>query len=302
MVCSPLDQFAIYPVNLFPSILFAEADIFQKITIDEVTSKLFGFIYLFYFIEIPVELSLNMQLGLFFGFVFVFSFFWLVAHNLRKPYKDFNIFNIFAVVRNSERFFSTRNLSFTHRFFLVPVTMAYDIIGNSAITKTHLFAVVFYFYFILFLNLFGLPPYCYCVTAQLCVTFMLGFGLFIGANLYGIAKNGLSIFKLFLPAGTSIYLAFLLVPLELISYFFRPLSLSVRLFANMMAGHTLLVVIAGFGWSMLLTVSFFAWGGAIFPTVVCVFLWFLEFGVALIQTYVFTILFCIYISDAIKLH
>jgi hypothetical protein len=108
MVCSPLDQFAIYPVNLFPSILFAEADIFQKITIDEVTSKLFGFIYLFYFIEIPVELSLNMQLGLFFGFVFVFfvfvfSFFWLVAHNLRKPYKDFNIFNIFAVVRNSER-------------------------------------------------------------------------------------------------------------------------------------------------------------------------------------------------------
>lgn len=276
-------------------------DLFAVTCFFDCSAKIY-FFYLYYFIETFVDLSLNLQFGLLFGFLFIFFFNIVVSHNLRKPFKSFRFLNIFTILSNSERFVPTRNLSIVHRSFLIPVTMAYDIIGSASITKTHIFAVSFYFYFILFLNLFGLPPFCYCVTAQLCVTFMLGVGLFIGANLYGIAKNGLSMFKLFLPSGTSIYLAFLLVPLELISYFFRPLSLSVRLFANMMAGHTLLVVIAGFGWSMLLTTSFFAWGGAVFPIVVCVFLWFLEFGVALIQTYVFTILFCIYISDAIKLH
>jgi len=97
------------------------------------------------------------------------------------------------------------------------------------------------------------------------------------------------------------FLALLLVPIELVSYIFRPISLSVRLFANMMAGHTLLKVIAGFAWTMML-----AGGGLLIahtiPLIILVVLMLLELGVAVIQAYVFTILTCIYLNDAIHLH
>ena len=97
------------------------------------------------------------------------------------------------------------------------------------------------------------------------------------------------------------FLALLLVPIELVSYIFRPISLSVRLFANMMAGHTLLKVIAGFAWTMML-----AGGGLliahVIPLSILVVLMLLELGVAIIQAYVFTILTCIYLNDAIHLH
>ena len=105
----------------------------------------------------------------------------------------------------------------------------------------------------------------------------------------------------FIPANTSFGLALLLVPIELISYIFRPISLGVRLFANLMAGHTLLKVIVGFSWSMLLLedlLSVFH----IIPLLILVLLMGLELGVALIQAYVFTILTCIYLNDAINLH
>ena len=107
--------------------------------------------------------------------------------------------------------------------------------------------------------------------------------------------------SLFLPPGTSLGLALLLVPIEFVSYMFKPISLGVRLFANMMAGHTLLKVIAGFAWSMM------ASGGFLFvahllPLFVLVLLVGLELGVAMIQAYVFTILTCIYLNDAINLH
>jgi len=105
----------------------------------------------------------------------------------------------------------------------------------------------------------------------------------------------------FLPPGTSLGLALLLVPIEFVSYMFKPISLGVRLFANMMAGHTLLKVIAGFAWSMM------ASGGLLFvahlvPLAVLILLVGLELGVAMIQAYVFTILTCIYLNDAINLH
>jgi len=106
---------------------------------------------------------------------------------------------------------------------------------------------------------------------------------------------------LFMPSGTSLALAFVLVPIEIISYVFKPLSLSVRLFANMMAGHTLLKVIAGFAWNMMTL------GGVLFiahfiPLILLVILFGLELGVGLIQAYVFTLLTCIYLNDAVNLH
>jgi len=107
--------------------------------------------------------------------------------------------------------------------------------------------------------------------------------------------------SLFLPSGSSFFLALLLIPIEIVSYFFRPISLSVRLFANMMAGHTLLKVIIGFAWVMML-----AGGGLLvahtIPLLILVVLMFLELGVACIQAYVFSILVCIYLNDAIHLH
>lgn len=102
------------------------------------------------------------------------------------------------------------------------------------------------FAYIVMLNLIGLVPYSFTLTSHLIVTFALALFMFIGINIICIRIHGLEFFSLFLPGGTSFALALLLVPIELISFVFKPISLSIRLFANMMAGHTLLKVIAGF--------------------------------------------------------
>jgi len=107
--------------------------------------------------------------------------------------------------------------------------------------------------------------------------------------------------SLFIPSNTSFGLALLLVPIELLSYVFKPISLGVRLFANLMAGHTLLKVIVGFSWSMLLLEDALA-VLHVLPLLILVLLMGLELGVALIQAYVFTILTCIYLNDALNLH
>ena len=106
---------------------------------------------------------------------------------------------------------------------------------------------------------------------------------------------------MFLPAGSSLALAFILIPIELVSYLVRPVSLGVRLFANMMAGHTLLKVIAGFSWSMLLG-SGLIFIAHVVPLFILVILMGLETMVACIQAYVFAVLSCIYLNDALNLH
>jgi len=152
------------------------------------------------------------------------------------------------------------------------------------------------FNFILFSNLMGLIPYTFTATSHVIVTFILSFAVFIGINIIIWNKYKLQIFSLFLPANTTFFLALLLVPIEFISYIVRPISLGVRLFVNLMAGHTLLKVIVGFSWSMLLLENFMSFG-MFFPMLILVLLFGLELGVALIQTYVFVILTCIYINE-----
>lgn len=156
------------------------------------------------------------------------------------------------------------------------------------------------FFFVLFINLFGLIPYSYTLTSQLIVTLTLSFSIFIGINIISVKIHGLKFFSLFLPSGTSVGLAFLLVPIELISYVFKPVSLGVRLFANMMAGHTLLKVIAGFASTLLAGGGFLVLLSYV-PLLILIPLFGLELGVALIQTYVFTVLICIYIQDSISI-
>ena len=157
------------------------------------------------------------------------------------------------------------------------------------------------FSFILIANVSGLVPYSFTITSHLIQTMVLALTVFIGVMFICGSTHGFHMLSLFLPGGTSMVLAFLLVPIEIVSYIFKPLSLAVRLFANMMAGHTLLKVIAGFAWAMMGS------GGLlliahIVPLGVLVILFGLELAVALIQAYVFTILSCIYINDAIVLH
>ena len=157
------------------------------------------------------------------------------------------------------------------------------------------------FTFVLFSNLIGLIPYSFTVTSHLIATFTLSFSIFIGISLICIQKHKFHMMSLFIPSNTSFGLALLLVPIELLSYIFKPISLGVRLFANLMAGHTLLKVIVGFSWSMLLLEDLLAILH-ILPLLILVLLMGLELGVALIQAYVFTILTCIYLNDAINLH
>ena len=157
------------------------------------------------------------------------------------------------------------------------------------------------FTFILFSNLVGLIPYSFTVTSHLIVTFTLSLSIFIGVILICLQKYKFEMLSLFIPSNTSFGLALLLVPIEFVSYIFKPISLGVRLFANLMAGHTLLKVIVGFSWSMLLLEDFFALVHLV-PLLILILLVGLELGVAVIQAYVFTILTCIYLNEGINLH
>ena len=157
------------------------------------------------------------------------------------------------------------------------------------------------FIFILAVNLIGLIPYSFTITSHLVVTFALSLSIFIGLNIICIKKHGVHMLSLFIPANTSVALAWLLIPIEFVSYIFKPISLGVRLFANLMAGHTLLKVIIGFSWSMLLLEDYLSLAHVI-PLFVIILLFGLELGVAVIQAYVFTVLTCIYLNDSVNLH
>jgi len=157
------------------------------------------------------------------------------------------------------------------------------------------------FIFVLSVNLLGIIPYNFTLTSHLIVTFTLSGILFWGLNIISFRKNGLHMFGLFLPGGTSFVLSFLLVPIELVSYFFKPISLPIRLFANMMAGHTLLKVVATFAWSLLVLGNLFFFFLHVVPALLLIVLMILETAVAVIQAFVFTILFAIYINDCLNI-
>ena len=149
------------------------------------------------------------------------------------------------------------------------------------------------FMFILMGNLLGLLPYSFTFTSHIIVTFAMAITVFVGVTVIGIWRHKLHFFSFFVPKGVPIYLIPLLVPIEMISYLARPVSLSLRLFANMMAGHTLLKVFGGF----VVVLGIFG----IAPFLFVVALFGLELIVAGLQAYVFTILTCVYLNDAIHL-
>ena len=171
--------------------------------------------------------------------------------------------------------------------------MINDTAGSNA--KSFFPFIFTLFMFVLFANMVGMLPYSFTVTSHIIVTFVLAAMVFIGVTILGFIKHGFKYLGIFVPKGVPIILLPLIVIIEIISYLSRPVSLSVRLFANMMAGHTMLKVFGGF------VISLGLLGGWL-PLGFSVALTGLEILVAFLQAYVFAILTCIYLNDALNLH
>lgn len=158
------------------------------------------------------------------------------------------------------------------------------------------------FAFILFGNMFGMIPGRFTFTSHIIVTFGLAATVFVFVTVLALALHGLHFFSFFFPSGAPWWLAPILIPIEIISYLSRPVSLSIRLFANMMAGHTMLAVFAGFTVGMIGALGALGYVIGAMPVLINMALIAFEFLVAFLQAYVFTILTCLYIRDAIELH
>lgn len=178
-------------------------------------------------------------------------------------------------------------------------TITYDALGLKGLKFIPILFSIFVY--ILGCNLFGLIPYSFTVTSHIIFTFSLGMTVFVGINILGLKQHKLHFLSLFLPPGAPLSLSPLLVPIELISYIFRVIALSVRLFANMMAGHTLLKILAIFTWKMISIGGFFLII-QIFPLSIIIAITGLELAIAFLQAYVWTTLTCLYLSDALNIH
>lgn len=203
-----------------------------------------------------------------------------------------------TVAVNPRRIIPTRGQSMAELSYEFVANMIHSTSGPDGLK---FFPFVFtLFMFVLFCNFFGLVPWSFTVTSQIAVTFSLAAVVILTVLVVGFAKHGIGFLRLFVPKAP-FALLFLVVPIEVISFLTRPISLSVRLFANMLAGHTMLAVFGGF------VVSLGAAGGllaplAIAPMLLIVAIMLLELLVAFLQAYVFAVLTCIYLNEALHLH
>lgn len=200
--------------------------------------------------------------------------------------------------------FSTRGRGLVPTRAQVLSEMLYEFVANmvrqaAGTEGMKFFPFVFsLFMFILVANLFGMIPVFFTVTSHIIVTFGLAMLVMSVVIVYGFMRNGVGFLKLFVPSGIPLPILFIVVPIEIISFMSRPISLSVRLFANILAGHITLKVFAGF----IVTLGSFGilgWMGAILPLFMTVALTALEFLVAALQAYVFAVLTSMYLNDAI---
>lgn len=190
----------------------------------------------------------------------------------------------------------------------VSAELMYEFIANMIRENTGskgrvYFSLVFTVFIVVLMgNVLGLIPYSFTYTSHIIVTFALAAMIFLVVTIFGFINHGTHFLSLFAPPGVPLPLQFLLVPIELISFIIRPISLSVRLFANMLAGHMLLKVFAGFSAAMVVGMGV----GGVFmggiPMLFNVALYCLELLIACLQAYIFTILTCIYLKDTVDLH
>ena len=186
----------------------------------------------------------------------------------------------------------TRWQSLAEIFYEAIANMIRDNVGTAG--RPYFPFIFTLFVFVLFANVIGMIPGGFTVTSHVIVTFGLAALIFIGVTVIGIWRHGFKFLSLFFPHGAPWWTAFILIPVELVSYLSRPVSLSVRLFANMTVGHVLLKVIAGF-------IALMGIFGVI-PFIFLIPLTALEIGIAVLQAYIFTILTCVYLHDALHLH
>ncbi|MEO1092641.1 MAG: F0F1 ATP synthase subunit A [Pseudomonadota bacterium] len=196
--------------------------------------------------------------------------------------------------------FGTRHAALVPGRLQSVVETAYEFIAdlvreNAGRDGLRFFPFIFtLFMFILLGNMLGMIPGSFTFTSHIIVTFFMAICVFIGVTIVGFVTHGAKFLTFFVPQGAPTALLPLLVPIEVISYFVRPISLSVRLFVNMMAGHTMLKVFAGF------TVALGVFGVA--PLLVATAITGLEFVIAFLQAFVFTVLTCLYLHDALYMH
>jgi F-type H+-transporting ATPase subunit a len=208
----------------------------------------------------------------------------------------FVLINLISLFLYNARILPSRWQSIIELVYKFVQSLIKEQIGSKGQQYFPLIFIVFIL--ILSLNLIGLLPFSFTVTAQIAITFSLALSFFIGLILIGFKEQGISFLKIFVPSGIPNWLLPLLVLIEIMSFFLRPLSLSIRLFANMLAGHVLLHIIAGAVIIALfknILISFIPW---LFIIVFLV----LELGIAFLQAYVFSILLCIYLHDSIYGH
>ena len=197
---------------------------------------------------------------------------------------------------------------FFFNFKLIPSVIQYfleglykfiieTLIQQAGLSSLFIFPFIFsIFFFILLSNLVGMLPFGFTITSHLSLTFFLALSFNLGFFFFGLYLNGYYFFLLFIPKGTPLILLPLIVVIEIVSYLIRTLSLSIRLFANMMAGHCLLFVISSFIFSF---INFIGVKSLFFIIFIYLGIFFLEFAIAFLQAYVFMILICIYLNDAL---
>jgi ATP synthase subunit 6 len=216
---------------------------------------------------------------------------------------------LFLVVFFTLFFFLSTIKTSSSSIFVIPtrnqsvIELLYSFLLSMVITniKTKsaqsFFPVIFTVFFsVASLNLIGLVPYCFTPTSSFMFTFVLSISTFIGINIISAKKHGWRFFSLFFPKGVPLALAIFFVPAEFFLHIFKPCSLAIRLACNIFAGHLLLKILAGFSWS-LLNASGFLFYIYFVPLIIILILLCLEFAVAFIQAYVFSLLLCVYISD-----
>ena len=203
------------------------------------------------------------------------------------------IISIFFIGTRRKAIVPTKIQLLTELSYTLVSKMISDTAGSKA--KPYFPFIFSLFMFVLFCNMLGMLPYSFTVTSHIIVTFALAAVIFVGVTIIGFVNHGVGYLKLFIPSGVPVFLLPLIVIIEIISYLSRPVSLSVRLFANMMAGHTMLKVFGGF------VISLGIIGGWL-PLSFTVALTGLEILIAFLQAYVFAILTCIYLNDALNLN
>jgi ATP synthase subunit 6 len=274
-----------YKINLFKSLtnypIFDNYKVLYKyINLKQLNSDSFYSMlpYNFYLIKSIKKNSLNSYFFYFLQFIYLFMFFFKkLASNLYNMI----LIQIYNFCLNTViTTFSASDLKKSLRYFPFFLSM---------------------FFFILLLNTIGIIPYSSTVTSYLSVTLILTLIIIIGAYFAVFSLHGIKFFNLFMPQGCPFILIFFIIPIEFVSYVFRLVSLSARLFANMMAGHSLLAVLAGFSWVMFNSTNSLIILVGTLPLFIVFLLFILETGVAMVQAVVFTILSCMYMDEAVNL-